>query len=94
MNAPPDPRHQRYRPLANLLGTGIVLVSCLAVLTLALGDSAGHGVGIAMVVVLATIPLLRVAWLVGRWIRRGDPRFAAVGALVIAIPLAGFLLAL
>ncbi|MGI9577099.1 MAG: hypothetical protein ACR2OH_02745 [Microthrixaceae bacterium] len=93
MNAPTDPRHRRYRPLSNLLGAGMGAVGLLAFLTLLLGEGAGGDVGAAMVVVLATIPLLRVCWLVGRWFKRGDPRFAAVGLLVVAIPVCGFLLA-
>jgi hypothetical protein len=53
----------------------------------------GEPLGAAMVVFLAAIPLLRVAWLVGRWFRRGDPRFALLGLLVISVPVIGLLLA-
>ena len=75
------------------MNLGIVAVALLAVVALAARGSTGESVGAAMVLLLAAIPLLRVAWLVGRWFRRGDPRFALLGMLVISVPVLGFLLA-
>ena len=93
MNTPEDPRLERYRPLSRLVGSGILVVSLLAVLALSAPGTLGEPFGAAMVVFLAVIPLLRVAWLVGRWFRRGDPRFAILGLLVISVPVVGLLLA-
>ena len=50
------------------------------------------GAAAVMLVLLVATPLVRVGWLVQRWFRRGDVRFAMVGVLVLLIPLAGFLL--
>ena len=77
---------------ALFIGT-IFVVGLLAVLALAAPAAVGEPLGAAMVVILAAIPLLRVAWLVGRWFRRGDPRFALLGLLVISVPVIGLLLA-
>ena len=93
MNTPEDPRLGRYRPLSRLITAGIIAVALLAVGALAAGGGLGDSLGTAMVALLAAIPLLRVAWLAGRWFRRGDPRFATLGLLVISVPVLGFLIA-
>lgn len=93
MTTPDDPRLERYRPLSRLVSSGIFAVGLLAVLALAAPAAVAEPLGAAMVVFLAAIPLLRVAWLVGRWFRRGDPRFALLGLLVISVPVIGLLLA-
>ena len=92
MSAPSDPREGRYRPMSRLLRSGLLLAAAAAVATLLLDGPAAEVAGIVMVALLGGIPLLRVTWLAGRWLRRGDPRFAALAILVAAIPLAGYLL--
>ena len=92
MSPPVDPREERYRPLVHLLLGGVVAVAALGVIALLLGEDGGEGFAVAMVVLLVGLPLLRVAWFVGRWFRRGDPRYAMVGVVVLCVPLVGFLL--
>ncbi|MEI2698885.1 MAG: hypothetical protein V9E94_11230 [Microthrixaceae bacterium] len=70
----------------------------MAVAVLAAGGAllpggVGRWSGAAAIVVLVTAPLVRVVWLVRRWMSRGDPRFAAVGCGVLAIIAAGVVLA-
>ncbi len=92
MSAPPDPREERYRPLVRLLMAGIIGVGLLGVVALLLGEDRGEGVAVVMVVLLVGLPLVRVAWFVGRWLRRGDTRYAMVGVAVLCVPLVGYLL--
>ncbi|MCP4436214.1 MAG: hypothetical protein GY812_12075 [Actinomycetia bacterium] len=92
MSAPPDPREERYRPLVRLLMAGIIGVGLLGVVALLLGEDRGEGVAVVMVVLLVGLPLVRVAWFVGRWFRRGDTRYAMVGVAVLCVPLVGYLL--
>lgn len=93
MTAPPDPREERFRPLSELLAAAVTLVALLGVMALLLGGGAARGARVGMLVLLVGTPLARVLWLVVRWFRRGDTRFALVGVLVLVVPLAGFLLA-
>ncbi len=90
---PYDRRLDRFQPVVR--GMRVALA---AVAVLALGGALGPGdVGwwcaVAAIGVLVAAPLVRVVWLVRRWIRRGDPRFAAVGCGVLAIIAAGVVLA-
>jgi hypothetical protein len=67
-----------------------VVVLCVAALVgpEVLAGSSGAG----LLALLVAIPLVRVTWLVVRWFRRGDPRFAAVGSFVLAVAALGWLL--
>lgn len=74
-----------------------LLAETLAVITLALvavlaPGEAGAASAAGMIVLLIGIPIVRVLWLVGRWLRRGDTRFALVGVAVLAVMVAGFAL--
>jgi len=89
----PDPRLERYRPLTKSLRAVLVMCSALAVAALVLPDPASRWMGLAMFAVLVGAPIARVLWLVRRWIRRGDRRFAAVGLGVLVVIGAGVLLA-
>lgn len=91
---PFDPRRGRFDALSRSMTAAMVLASAAAVLGVLLPGRAGELAGLVMVVVLVATPLARVLWLVGRWFRRGDPRYAAVGVGVLAIVAAGALLAL
>ncbi len=89
-----DPRFDRFRPLSNALGWALLVVAVLAVASVVLPSPVGGWAGVALVATLVAVPLARVLWLVARWIRRGDRRYAAVGAGVLAVIVAGALLAL
>jgi uncharacterized membrane protein len=43
--------------------------------------------------VLVAAPLVRVVWLVRRWLARGDRRYAAVGVAVLVVIAGGVLIA-
>ncbi len=66
--------------------TRLVLVA--AVLGAVVPGSVGIGMATAAVVAVVAAPLVRVAWLVWRWVQEGDHRFVAFGLgllLVIAV---------
>jgi membrane protein YdbS with pleckstrin-like domain len=86
---PFDPRLDRYRPLTRGLNASLVLCVALAAAAVVLPAPAGRWSGIAAVAVLIVVPLLRVVWLVQRWLRRGDRRFALVGTGVLLVIGAG-----
>jgi hypothetical protein len=67
-----------------------VVVLCLVAL-LAPGEVAGSAAA-GMLALLVAIPLIRVVWLVIRWFRRGDLRFAAIGLFVLAVAASGWAL--
>ena len=56
---------------------------------LLLPERVGEVAGGALLVVLVATPVLRVAWFVQRWYRRGDVKFALVGAAVLVVVGAG-----
>ena len=89
-----DPRFDRFRPLSNALGWALLAVAVLAVASVVLPSPLGGWSGAALVATLVAVPLARVLWLVARWIRRGDRRYAAVGAGVLVVIAVGALLAL
>lgn len=85
----PDPRADRFDALGRWLGVGLwatVLATLLAVLV---GGAVGDAFGTAAIVVLVAVPLARVAWFVLRWARRGDRRYALVGAGVLLVVAVG-----
>ena len=82
---PPDHRHGRQRRLLGFLRVATALVFTLAVVAVLAPDELGTTMGWAAVGVLIVVPLVRVAWLVERWRRKGDWRFVAVGLLLLAI---------
>lgn len=90
---PPDPRIARQRATALYLRAAIVVSFSLGVATLVLPGDAGRAVGVAMTVVLIVAPLVRVAWLLVRWLRRGDRRFAAAAFTLLLVTGSGLLLA-
>ncbi len=89
---PPDPREERFRPMGEFLTAELLAVVVLCVVALvAPGEVAGSAAA-GLLALLVAIPLVRVAWLVVRWFRRGDPRFAAVGLFVLGVAALGWLL--
>lgn len=68
-----------------MLGLAVVLVAILAVGGLILPEDQARPVGVAMVVVLIVVPVVRVGWLAIRWFRRGDLRFALCGVALLTL---------
>lgn len=89
---PPDPRADRQRRLARFLRLAAGATFALAVAALVLPGRAGEVAGLTVVVVLVAAPLVRLAWLGRRWLRKGDRRFTMVAALLGVIILAGSVL--
>lgn len=90
---PYDHRLDRFQPVVRGMHAALLLVGALAVGGAMVPGRVGRWMGAGAIAVLVAAPLLRVMWLVRRWVRRGDPRFAAVGCGVLAIVAAGVLLA-
>ena len=61
----------------------------LGVLGATLPGDAGTATGTAAVSVVVGAPLVRVAWLSGRWLRKGDVRFAVLAVVLLAVVGAG-----
>jgi uncharacterized membrane protein len=80
--SPPDPRASRQRRLVAFLyaAVGVGLVAALVGAT-----PRGEAAALAAVGVAVAAPLVRVAWLVARWVRRGDLRFALAGSYLLVL---------
>ena len=94
MSTPTDPRADRFARLSSALTVAVVVAAVLVLGALLLPERVGEVAGAALLVVLIVTPLLRVGWFVQRWYRRGDLRFALVGAAVLVVVAAGAVLAL
>jgi hypothetical protein len=90
---PVDPRLERFRPLTASLRSVLVACAALAAAALVLPDPMSQWTGVALFALLVGAPIARVLWLVQRWFRRGDVRFAWVGISVLAVIASGVLLA-
>lgn len=86
---PPDPRRDRYVPLSRAMLQMLAAAAVAAMVALASPEPWGELAGWVMVSLLIAAPLIRVLWLIQRWLRRGDPRYATVGAAVLAIVVLG-----
>lgn len=84
-------RRHRVPVLARLLRGGLWLTFAIALVGLLPGDAGRVGGWILMGMLIGT-PLLRVAYLVVRWARGGDWRFALVGAALLATTAVGTVL--
>ena len=89
---PPDPRADRQRRLARFLRAAAVTTFVLAAASLVLPGRAGTVAAAAVAVLLVATPLVPLAWLARRRLRRGDRRFAVVALLLGVIILAGSVL--
>ena len=89
---PPDPREERFRPMGEFLTAEVVAVLVLCLAALLGGERLGGAGAAGMLALLVAIPLVRVAWLVVRWFRRGDRRFAFVGVFVLCVAATGWIL--
>ncbi|MCB1247838.1 MAG: hypothetical protein R2699_06690 [Acidimicrobiales bacterium] len=91
MTAPvPSPLAGRQRRLVVALQVVFAVAVAASIGALVLPGRAGDVAGGVMVAVLVGAPALRIGWLVQRWLRRGDRRFAAaaialLGVLVVAV---------
>ena len=88
-----DPRFDRFRPLSKALGWALAAVAVVAAAAVVLPSPLGRWAGVALVALLVAVPIARVLWLVARWIRRGDRRYAAVAMGVLVVIAVGALLA-
>jgi hypothetical protein len=86
-----EPRHRVPR-LATALRVALWTSAALSVVALLAPGDIGGIAADALVGVLIGTPLARVAYLALRWVRRGDLRAAAIGALLLAITGVGVLL--
>jgi hypothetical protein len=93
VSPPTDPRAHRFAPLSRALSAAVGVAGVLVLGALLLPERFGQVLGGALLAVLIATPLLRVAWFVQRWFRRGDPRFALVGLGVLAVVATGAALA-
>lgn len=90
---PIDPRLDRYRPLTTALQRVLVACVVLSVAAAISPDPYGRWFGVGVVALLVAAPPARVLWLVARWFRRGDRRYALVGCGVLGVIAAGVALA-
>jgi hypothetical protein len=91
--APPDPRAGRQQRLVLALRVTLVVVFVLGMAEMVVPTALREPFGLALVVALIGSAVGRVVWLVARWSRRGDWRFAAAGSVLLGVLLAGYLLA-
>lgn len=90
---PPNPRRGRQRFLIRFLQAALGAVALAAAATVVLGGGLAHDAGNLMVALLIAVPAVRVVWLVVRWLRLGDWRFASVALALLGVMTAGALLA-
>lgn len=91
---PPDPRVARQRALATYLRVALVIAMVLGTTAALLPDDWGErAAGRAMVVVLIAAPIGRIVWLLVRWVRRRDWRFAGAAVALLAVLGVAFALA-
>lgn len=90
----PHPLVGRQRHLLLFLRTLYALAVGFAAGGVLLPGAAGRASGTGLVVTLVAAPVLRVAWLTARWLRRRDVRFAAVALVLLVVVGIGGLTAL
>jgi hypothetical protein len=89
--APPNPRADRQRFLVAYLRVALAAAFVIGVLELILPEDLRDEAATVMVAVFVAAPIGRVLWLMVRWARRGDWRFALVGGALLAVVATGFL---
>jgi hypothetical protein len=90
----PNPRSDRQRRLVRFLQAATTAVFVLAIASLLLPGDAGRLAADLMVAVVIATPVVRVLWLLQRWIRRPDLRFAAAAAALLLVVATGAAIAL
>ena len=84
-----NPRYELVRRWAGWLDRVTTAAMALAIAALVVPGDVGSALGVALVVVLVALPILRVALAGVRFARVGDRRFALVAATLLAIIAAG-----
>jgi len=82
---PEDPRVGRQRVLATYLWVSLGVALSLAVLTAVAPDAWTDDIGPWMVAVLILAPVGRLVWLLIRWTKRGDRRYAIAILVLLAV---------
>jgi hypothetical protein len=82
---PEDPRLGRQRVLATYLRVCLAIASALALVAAVVPDDWTDRFGRATVAVLVLAPVGRVLWLLVRWTRRGDRRFAVAAVALLGV---------
>jgi hypothetical protein len=75
----------RQRHLVTALRVGALVAFAAALVGLLAPARVGDPAGRAFLVLLVALPLGRLVWLLVRWVRRRDLRFASVAALLLAV---------
>lgn len=87
----PNNRRGRQRFLIVYLRVTLVAAFLIGVAELLLPAETQDEAGVVMVAVLIAAPLGRVVWLMVRWLRIGDWRFALVGAVLLGVVATGLI---
>ena len=82
------------RRLGRALHAAMIVTLAFSVAGALISGQAGSAIATAAVVLVIAAPLFRVGWLIVRWLREGDTRFAVVGFGLLAIVAVGFVLSL
>jgi hypothetical protein len=90
---PPNPRRGRQRFLVAYLRVSLVLVALAAAVTVVLPDDVDRWSGWSMAALLIAVPVVRLGWLLVRWLRLGDQRYAAAATGLLVIMATGAVLA-
>ena len=80
-----DPRVGRQRAIATYLRIALVAVFVVGCIAVVAPDSWEIDIGRVMVSVLVVAPIGRVVWLLVRWTRRGDRRYALAAAALLVV---------
>ena len=91
MGAGPAPNNRRGRQRFLIIYLRVTLIAAflIGVAELLLPTETQDEAGLVMVAVLIVAPLGRVVWLMVRWLRIGDWRFALVGAVLLGVVATG-----
>jgi len=82
---PPDPRADRNELFGRVLLAPLIVVAATAAVGTLLSGQWERLLAWVTVAVLVVVPILRIGWLISRWVRRGDQRFVAAGCALLAV---------
>lgn len=82
---PPNPLVGRQRRLVAALRAAVGVAFATAVVGLLGPGRVGRVGALAFLATLVATPIARVVWLLVRWIRRGDRRFASAAAALLLV---------
>ena len=97
-----NPLAGRQRQLLAFLRLGLGATAGCAVVAIAahreagrtlMGDDTGDAVAAVMIGLLVGIPVVRIGWLLSRWSRRRDWRFALAAVVLLTVMVSGSVLA-